>query len=79
MKKTLFRSFFDRLSTKSKKAMRISLIISDVILMASLLIEVAAGGFSLSTYALHRLAAELYRLPCAVLLFGWIFAFAAAE
>lgn len=79
MKKSLFRLFSGRIPERSRKLMRISLAVSDTTLAAALLIEVYAGGLSLSTYSAHRMAAELYRLPCAVLLFGWILAFAAAE
>ena len=56
----------------SRRLMRLSLAVSDLILSLALIIEVAAGKLTPLTYEAHYLAAELYRLPCAVLLAGWI-------
>lgn len=60
----------------SRRLMRLSLAVSDLILSLALIIEVAAGKLTPLTYEAHYLAAELYRLPCAVLLAGWIAALA---
>ena len=71
----IFKSFsFKRkkIPEASRRLMRFSLAASDLILSLSLVIEVAAGKLSPITYEAHYLAAELYRLPCAVLLAGGI-------
>ncbi|MGM9521269.1 MAG: hypothetical protein ACI3VB_02175 [Oscillospiraceae bacterium] len=55
-------------SPPAVKIYKISLILSCIMLAASLLILVYAGELTAHTYRLHYLGAELYRTPQAILL-----------
>ena len=48
------------------------IILSNILLVAALLIRIYAGPYSASTYELHHLVRELYTMPQAILLISGI-------
>lgn len=71
-KKLLYILSGKNISKPARTIMRLSLILSCLLLTASLLLAVYAGPLTAYSVELHRLSADLYRAPQGVLLVSFL-------